>query len=136
MEINTTKFGVQSVDPANTLFFPNGFPGFEGNKRFQLLHESKDKPVVYYLQSLDDPNVTLHAVVASHFGIHYEITLTDEDMRVLETENAEEVSILCIVSKSNGAEGEIVPHPGCPVLINTVTKRGLQMKVGQVKIEP
>ncbi len=81
------------------------------------------------------PQRAAHAVEASHFGIQYEITLTDEDMRLLETENAEEVSILCIVSKRNDPEGEIIPHPGCPVLINTATKRGLQMKEGQVKID-
>ncbi len=133
MEINTTRFGSQQVDPANTLFFPNGFPGFENERRFQLLHETNDNPVLYYIQSLDNPNLTLHAVVASHFGLHYEIMLTDEDMLALGSESPEAVSILCIVSKGNNTKDDIVPHPSCPVIINTVTKRGLQMKEGQVK---
>jgi flagellar assembly factor FliW len=134
MEINTTRFGPQQVDPTNALFFPNGLPGFEKDRRFQLLHETNDNPVLYYIQSLDNPNLTLHAVVASHFGLYYEIMLSDEDMLALGSESPEAVSILCVVSKDNNSEDDVVPHPACPVIINTETKRGIQMKVGQVKI--
>ncbi len=134
MEINTTRFGSQEIDPTNTLFFPKGFPGFEKNRRFQLLHETNDNPVLFYIQSLDNPDLTLHAVLASHFGIHYEIMLTDEDMEALGSENPEAVSVLCIVSKDVNSEDGVIPHPSCPVIINTVTKRGIQMKVGQVAL--
>jgi len=110
MEINSTRFGSQQVDPTNILFFPNGFPGFEKDRRFQLLHETNDNPVLYYIQSLDNPNLTLYAVSASHFGMHYEIMLTDEDILSLGSESLEAISILCIVSKDNNSEDGVVPH--------------------------
>ena len=131
MEIQSTRFGTQEVDPSNTLYFPNGFSGFEHNRRFQLLHEEIDNPALYYLQSLDDPDVTLHTAAPSQFGIDYEISLSD----LLESRSGAEIIILCIVSKQNGREAAVTPHAECPVLINTVSKRGLQMKTGQIRVD-
>mgnify|MGYP003574050921 CR=1 FL=1 len=136
MEIQSTRFGTQEVEPSNTLYFPNGFAGFEQNHRFQLLNEEIDNPALYYLQSLDDPDVTLHTAVPSQFGIDYEIDLSDDDMALLESRNGSEIIILCIVSKKKGGEAGVTPHAECPVLINTVSKRGLQMKTGQINVDP
>ncbi len=135
MEIQSTRFGTQKVDPANTLYFPNGFSGFEQSRRFQLLHDNIDDPSVYYLQSLDDPDVTLHTATPEKFGLDYEIALSDDDLALLESRNGKEIIILCIVSKQKKKGAAVTPHAECPVLINTVSKRGLQMKSGQIRVD-
>lgn len=113
MEIQSTRFGPQEVDPANTLYFPRGFAGFERNRRFQLLHEEIDNPSLYYLQSLDDPDVTLHTAMPSQFGLDYEIALSDDDMDLLESGNGSDIIILCIVSKKKDGV-EVTPMRSVP----------------------
>ncbi len=133
MKINTTGFGELEINPDTILIFPHGLTGFEGCKRFQLLHEDKSGPVVFYLQSLEDPAVAFSIVDPALYGLNYEFTLSDEDMALLQADSAAELAVLLMVYKPLGAAHEatgprsdVSANINGPLVLNLDKKLGLQ----------
>ncbi len=133
MKINTTRFGELEVNQEAILTFPHGLPGFENCNRYQLLHEDKEGPVVFYLQSLDDPAVTFSIVDPALFGLNYEFTLSDEEVELLQAGNSNELAVVLMIYKPLGAEGEAAALQGGvtaningPLVLNLAKKQGLQ----------
>lgn len=127
MLINTRVFGLKEVDLSKVITFPNGIPGFKECKKFQLLHETGKKTMVYYLQSIDEPGLSFNLVKAESIGINFEVDLTDAEVELLSAESTDGIALLLLVSKSDEIQGpNIIPHINCPIVINTKTRRGLQ----------
>lgn len=135
MEIKSTRFGEQEINPEKTIYFPNGIAGFEKNKKYHLFHENKQNHVVYYLQSIENPDLTLNTIIAEQFGMKYDYTLSEDYREILDvSENDREKLVsLCIISKTED-DDEINAHPDCPIIINIEKKRGIQIKTGEVKL--
>ncbi len=136
MKVDTTRFGTQEVDPETVLQFPRGIPGFEHCHRFHLFHEDHEHPVVYYLQALEDPDVTLSVVDPGQLGLSYEIPLTDTDVENLAFAANDSVGVLLILSTREDADSQrrepgsrITPHVTSPLLINARSRRGLQKHI-------
>ena len=134
MKVSTTRFGAQEVDPDKTIFFPNGIAGFEENKHYHIFHENRKNHIVYYLQSIENPDLTLNTVIAEQFGMKYDFTLSKDYRETLGAKSPDNLVSLCIISKTED-ENQINAHPDCPIIINTATKRGLQIKAGEVKFD-
>jgi flagellar assembly factor FliW len=133
MKINTTRFGELEVNQETIVTFPHGLPGFENCNRYQLLHEDKEGPVVFYMQSLDDPAVTFSIVDPALFGFNYELTLSDEEAALLQADNANELAIVLMVYKPLDAEGRearlqggVTANINGPLVLNPAKKLGLQ----------
>ncbi len=133
MKIDTRNFGELEINPDAILTFPRGLPGLEGCARFQLLHEDKEGPVVYYLQSLDDPAVAFSIVDPALYGFNYELTLSDEETELLQSESPAELAVMLMVYKPLGTDGEKAVFPGGvsaningPLVLNLGKKLGLQ----------
>ncbi len=136
MQINTRHFGVHQVDANKIIKFPLGIPGFESHKEYQLLHEEKDKPIVYYLQSIEDPALSFSLVKPVQFSINYDIELSDNDVKLLELKEPADVAILFLVSRNGDAHGgKIHPHINCPILINTRKRVGIQKVIAELDYE-
>lgn len=137
MKIDTTRFGSQEIDPETILTFPHGMPGFEHCHRFQLFHEDHERPVVYHLQSLDDPDISLSVVDPAQLGLSYEISLSDTEIQDLEFIAEDPVVVLLILSTVENSDsrsqsatgGRITPHVTSPLLINLRTRQGLQKRI-------
>ena len=57
MKIQTAHFGEVEIDDNKVLFFDNGLPGLEDNKRFALLSNEESKPINWF-QSLDHREIS------------------------------------------------------------------------------
>ncbi|MCB6184174.1 flagellar assembly protein FliW [Leeia sp. TBRC 13508] len=126
MQIMTEWFGPVDIDPATTLTFPVGLPGFEDCTRFKLLHdEQKANPLVRWLQSLDRPDVTFSVVDPAIFDVRYELTLTDEETNLLSYTEGDHVVVLMLLGRSEDAS-VIVPKAKFPILLNLDKQTGLQ----------
>lgn len=134
MKIKTKRFGVQDANPEKTIFFPNGIVGFEEFKEYQIFHENHEDHVVYYLQSMDNPSLTLNTIIPEQFGMKYNFELSHEYLNILEAKNGKNLITLCVISKTDD-ESAINAHPECPILIDSVTKKGLQMKSGEIRFD-
>lgn len=129
MKINSTVFGTQEVDPESILTFPKGMPGFENCTRYKLFHEDKDQPVVHFLQSLDQPDVSFSLIDPALFGLNYEFVLSDEEEKLLQMERAEEIAVFLITYKQQpdaDAKANINANINGPIVLNTRTRLGMQ----------
>jgi flagellar assembly factor FliW len=133
MKITTTRFGELEINPDAILTFPNGLPGLENCKRYQLLHEDLEGPVVFYLQSLDDPAVSFSIIDPAQFGFNYEIVLTDEEVELLQAGDPNELAVVLMVYKPLVPENQkIISHGGItaningPLVLNPGKKLGMQ----------
>jgi len=130
MKIQSKLFlGTQEIDPESILTFPKGMPGFENCTRYKLFHEDKAQPVVHFLQSLDDPNVSFSVVDPALFGLNYEFVLTDEEERLLKAEREDGIAVLLIAFKPQPyleAKGNINANINGPILLNPRSRLGMQ----------
>jgi flagellar assembly factor FliW len=99
MEIKSSFFGEQSIDPSTIINFPNGIPGFEDQTRFKLFHQEGDSPLIFWLQSLDDENLTFSVAQPSIFNINYNFVLNDTEEATLGIEDTADILILIILHK-------------------------------------
>lgn len=121
------------VDPNNVIAFPSGMPGFEKCTRFQLFHEEKDQPMVYWLQSLDEPDVAFSVIDPTAFGLNYQMTLSDEETKLLDAKDANEIAVMMVLYNPMFEEGGklkqssgVSANINGPMLINVRSKRGMQ----------
>ena len=130
MKFTLARFGSEEVevDPDTVIEFPNGLPGFEDCKHFKLFHAG-DNPVVFWLQSLDDPCVVFSLADPELLKIFYELTLSDEEEKMLHAAPGDDLRIAVILSRQSegiesdsAAQSAVLPNFRSPVVIN-VTKR-------------
>ena len=138
MEINTTRFGSVDVNPESVIEFPAGLAGLEDNRRFKLLHEG-DNPTIFYLQSLDDTDISLSVADPASFGFDYEFLLTDEELALLQLENMDDAAVLMLLY-SDETSGEAIPghkdirgHLKGPLVLNMGARRGIQKMLTKVQ---
>ena len=136
MKINSTVFGTQEINPDEVLTFPQGIPGFENCTRFKMFHEEKETPVLYWLQSLDMPDVVFSVVDPVRFGLNYEITLTDEEAAMLQSDNVEDIAVMLITYKPRPEEATVAginANINGPIILNTRTRIGMQKVLSGVE---
>lgn len=143
MKIDTTRFGELEINPDAILTFPRGLPGFEEYKRYQLLHEGNPGPVVYYLQSLDDPAVAFSIVDPTLFGLNYEFALSDDEEALLQAgDSAGLVVVLMVYKPVEIVAGEktifrdsISANINGPLVLNLDKKLGMQKVLVGPKVD-
>ncbi len=139
MKINTAYFGSQEIDQASIITFPRGLVGFEEATRFKLFHEA-DEPTIFYLQSIDRPDLAFSVVRPEVFNCFFELVLDDDESRLLELEEPVEAEVLLMLSKAE--EGEEVEDRATgakinanlkgPLIINLRSRKGLQKVVKRI----
>lgn len=153
MEIKSSFFGEQSIDPNTIINFPNGIPGFEDQTRFKLFHQEGDSPLIFWLQSLDDENLTFSVAQPSIFNINYSFALNDAEEATLGIEDVADTLLLVILHKDASDQhsaikslkthalsllGATTDQPAikgvirAPLVINSAKRIGLQKVLTQI----
>lgn len=140
MKISTAYFGAQDVDPESVIVFPAGLSGFEQCTRFKLFHE-QDKPTVFWLQSLDDPDVTFSVVPPELFDLFYEFELSDGESRQIELADPQHAAVLLVLVRSDEGEELQEAETGVkiranllgPLVLNLEKRLGLQKVLTRVQ---
>ena len=78
---DTKHFGRIAFEPADTIEFPRGLPGFEQRRRFVAIRQEPAAPLVF-LQSLEDPGLCFITAPVLTVDSRYKLKLTDEDREV------------------------------------------------------
>ena len=102
MQIQTTRFGVVTVDPAHVMTFAHGLVGFEneaGASRFALL-QSDDWGPFYWLQSADDPQLAFLVVDPALFFKDYQVSIREETQQDLDLTDAKDGQVLVICNRA------------------------------------
>lgn len=133
MEIKSSFFGEQTIDPSTIISFPNGIPGFEDQTRFKLFHQEGENPLVFWLQSLDDESLTFSVAQPSIFNINYNFVLNDAEEAVLKIEDPADILILIILHKDASDQPTVKGAIKSPLVINSAKRIGLQKVLAQVE---
>ncbi|PPK77848.1 flagellar assembly factor FliW [Methylobacter tundripaludum] len=133
MEIKSSFFGEQTIDPSTIISFPNGIPGFEDQTRFKLFHQEGDNPLIFWLQSLDDESLIFSVAQPSMFNINYNFVLNDAEEATLGIENTSDALILIILLKDESDQPTVKGSIKSPLVINSAKRIGLQKVLTQVE---
>jgi flagellar assembly factor FliW len=113
--------------PAEALLtFPEGIFGFPEHRRFALLQAAQGE--LYWLQSVDDPDLTFLLADPFHYFPGYALDLPPDDAFVIQVTNLSDVVILAIVTLGRGGESATANLQG-PVAINPRTHLGRQLVI-------
>lgn len=127
MKIDIAKFGLKDVpvNPDSVFTFPQGLVGFEDAKRFTLFHE-EGKPSVFWLQSLDDPQLAFSVVPPESIDVQYEMELADEDVALIDLKDPAEALVVVILYRQEADDGRIAANTRSPLVLNTRARLGMQ----------
>jgi flagellar assembly factor FliW len=131
MHIQTTRFGVVTIDPEHVMTFPQGMLGIGegGAARFALL-ESEEWGPFYWLQSADDPQLAFLVVDPALFFKDYQVCIREETQTDLDLADAKEGQLLVICNRAGEwLTGNLLG----PLVINTRTRVGQQVVLTEKK---
>ncbi len=131
MEVST-QFGTQNINPDTVITFPEGMAGFEDLTRFKLFHEA-DKPSVFWLQSIDDPSLQFSVTDPETFNVDYQITLSDNDLALLDVQGEDQIHVLVTVARDENADNQLHANFMGPILINSRSRTGMQKTLNQIE---
>ncbi len=135
-QFESTRFGTVPINEESIIKFPNGMIGFEDCKRFHLYHNEEKRSPLYYLQSLDKPEVVFTMTDPEQLGVDYQLVLSDEEAEMLALESSDQLAIMLMVYHpiiSDAGEvkqgEELRAQARSPLLINIESRLAFQ-KVG------
>lgn len=127
MQINTTRFGAVEISESSILYFENGVPGFERLKRFTVIHHDRTEPIDW-MQSLDDPAISLPVVNPFVIRKAYSVEVDDEELALIGTESEEDILVFVVCVLPEDIK-KITVNLAAPILINTKNNRAMQVVV-------
>lgn len=135
MKIDIDRFGLKgvTVDPESVFTFPQGLAGFESYRRFKLFHE-EGKPTVFWLQSVDAPDVMFPVIAPEQLHLGYEIELSDADCALLDLQDASKALVVVILYRNSAQDGRIAANTRSPLVLNPESRKGMQKVL--LKVEP
>jgi flagellar assembly factor FliW len=136
MKVDIDRFGLKNVqvDPDTLFTFPNGMAGFENCKKFKLFHQ-EGGGMVFWLQSVDDAQISFPIMAPDEIDIAYEIELSDEDCALIELKDTSDVAIGVVVYRgaTDDASGRIAANTRSPVIFNLKTRLGMQKVLREMR---
>ncbi len=119
-----TRFGEIEYDPNNTIHFPEGLIGFEGLRDFIVMPNKKEGPL-FWIQSIEDPDIALVLTDPTNFFIDYNITPETAELQKLHATADQEFFVLCVVTVPPSKK--ITLNLAAPIFFNPDTNRAVQV---------
>lgn len=134
MKLTLPRFGSQEVtfSQDSVIDFPNGLPGFEDCKSFKLLHrDDGNEPRVFWLQSIDDPEVVFSITDPAQLKLSYNLSLTDDESSALNVEDNDDLCLAVMLTHPLEESGEVQLNKisaltRSPIAINITKRRAIQ----------
>jgi len=95
--IKTTRFGEIEISEDHLINFVDGIIGFPQLKRYVLI-ESNIIPLIWWLQSMDAPEVAFPVAEPYFFKRDYKVVMTDADRHCLQYEVTDRLKVLNILT--------------------------------------
>lgn len=127
MQFTLQRLGAQEVDidPQSIITFPQGIQPFD-SQRYKLFHED-GKASVFWLQSLDEPELLFSVTDPDMLSLSYEVTLSDEEQQLLQISPGNELVLAVILYKDmETAAQPLQVNTRAPIILNISKRLGLQ----------
>jgi flagellar assembly factor FliW len=126
MKINTPTFGEVDVDENNIISFANGILGFDELKKYIVLSADDEDTVFYWLQSVEEPEISFIVTNPFLFIQNYEFDIPETVVKQLELENQEDLIVYSITVITENIKNATINLKG-PVLVNSKNKKAKQI---------
>ncbi|MFA5566283.1 MAG: flagellar assembly protein FliW [Acidimicrobiia bacterium] len=123
MRVESEQLGVIEVEETKIIRLPDGLLGFPEITRFALI-EASDDGTYFWLQALDNPELSFLSLIPWGFFPDYEPEISDADQAVLELDSPEHALVLCLITISDDA---VTANLLGPVIINSISGTGRQI---------
>ena len=126
MIINTDYYGSIEYKQEELVTFPDGILGFPDLKEYLPLGLDEGDGSLLLLQSVEDPKIAFFLINPPALLADYNPVLQPEELSFLEAKDSSELSYysICIV---NGNYLDNIVNLKCPLVINPVTRKGIQV---------
>jgi flagellar assembly factor FliW len=124
MRVQTINFGGLEISEDEVITFSQGLPGFPQLHRFAVVETEELRPF-QYLQSLDEPPISLLIINPFLVDPGYEFRLTDSDMEEVKSTNAAGLAVYVVATIPEDPEGATL-NLMAPIIINNKDRCGKQ----------
>jgi len=129
MDIQTTRFGVITIEEDRVMTFANGLLGFPDHTRFALIQTGTEN-YFFWLQSVDDPNVAFIVTDPAIFFKDYGMPLRDEHRQELHLADDALAQVFVICNKvGEWLTGNLLG----PIVVNAENCLGMQVVLTEKK---
>jgi flagellar assembly factor FliW len=134
MTFTIVRFDSEDISiPTDTIItFPAGIPGFESCHRFKLFHE-EGRPTVFWLQSLDDAEVSFSLTDPALLKVSYEVSLEPAEQDALQVAPDDELQLAVLLSRATnvsiGNKAAVYAHTQSPIIINISKRLAIQKAI-------
>lgn len=130
MRFMTKHFGEIDLEEDKIITFDNGIMGFEDIKRYTILFdiEAGEKPVISWLQSIDEPGLAIPVINPLLVKEDYNPTVEDELLTPLGEINDENLLVLLSLTVPSDLTN-MTTNLKAPFIINSDTRKGCQVIV-------
>jgi flagellar assembly factor FliW len=98
MEIQSSRFGVLSIEEDRVITFGSGLLGFPNHLRFALIQPGREN-YFFWLQSVEDPNLAFVVTDPNLFFKDYDVPLREETLAELQIKELGLTQVFVICNK-------------------------------------
>ena len=129
MEIQTTRFGLLSIEDDRVMTFTRGLLGFPDHSRFALISTGDDN-YFFWLQSVDDPNLAFVVADPTVFFKEYDVPIREETATELMMTDPALAQVFVICNKvGDWLTGNLLG----PILVNAGNRLATQVVLTEKK---
>jgi len=128
-----TRFGEVEYDPENLLHFPAGLIGLPNLRHFVVMPNKKQGPL-FWIQSVDDPDIAFVLTDPTNFFLDYQLTPEDSERQMLHLGKDDNCYILSVVTVP--PDQKITVNLAAPILFAPKTNRAIQVIVENGNYSP
>lgn len=126
MIIESKYFGELEFAEEKIITFTHGLIAFAQMKRFILIENQDSENPLWWLQSIDEPELAFVVINPFAFKADYEFELSPEDVEELAIQSQEDIVILAIVVVPEEVK-KMTANLLAPVIFNARLKKGKQI---------
>ena len=123
MQLDTTRFGLVSIEPDDLLHFPAGLIGFEDLCHWVLLADAENE-ALGWLQSASRPETALAVVSPRRYIPHYRVRVARGEVETLALGRDNRAFVLAVLAKTGE---DLTANLKAPVIINLDRRLGRQV---------
>jgi len=129
MDIETSRFGLLTVDEERMMTFPRGLLGFPSHTRFALIQTGEEN-YFFWLQSVDQPDLAFVVTDPTIFFKDYQVPVRGEAQEELQLPDGAQPQVFVICNRvGEWLTGNLLG----PLVINTASRQAMQVVLTEKK---
>ena len=124
MEKINTRFGEVEYDPENLLHFPAGLIGLPNLRHFIVMPNKKKGPL-FWIQSVDDPDIAFVLTDPTNFFLDYLLEPDTSERQSLHIDEKDECYVLTVVTVP--PDQNITLNLAAPIFFAPKSNRAIQV---------